>query len=87
MSWIRSVGWSLQIGQKEKGFIKLVFFCQGQNGSVKSNENGNLHNGRQTAGQGVDFICLVEFGYFLVHNFGVGLVLGLYRFDARLQSL
>jgi hypothetical protein len=87
MGRIGTVSWSFQTWQKEKGFIELVLLGQSQHGTVETDKDRNLYQGRKTAGQGVNIIHLVKLGNLLVHNVWIGRVLGLELLQLRLQTL
>jgi len=84
---IGTVGGTLQVGQKEKGFIQFVHFGKIQDGTIESDENRNLDQTGQTTCQRIDVVLLIHFGNLLVHDFGVALVLVLHLFNGRLKGL
>lgn len=78
---------SFQTRQEEEWFVQLIFLGKGEDGTVETDKNWDLYNGRDASSKWVDLIRLVKLGNLLVHDFWVTLVLGLHFLDLRLEGL
>mmetsp|Transcript_4493 Transcript_4493/g.10773 ORF Transcript_4493/g.10773 Transcript_4493/m.10773 type:complete len:245 (-) Transcript_4493:102-836(-) len=87
MGGISTVRRSLKVGKPEEGLLQFVLLSKVENGTVKTNENRNLDDTGDAAGEGVHLIGLVHLGNLLVHDLRIRLILGLNVLDGRLQSL
>ncbi len=87
VGWVGTVRRSLQIRQKEEGLVEGIFLREIQYRPIESDEDRYLHEGRDAPREGIDLVRLVYLGDLLVHDLGVGLVLGLEGLDGRLQRL